>query len=106
MNTGHRCSPLFEVAAIIVAVPTFDSLGVKNSIPLASVLNQAFFDALINQVDESKRWRPFPLMKNIEDVRAEATFFEFDDNSKEFVHEGSREFKGLIPTTSGKGFPQ
>lgn len=103
LNSGHRCSPLFEVAAIIVAVPTFNSLGVKNSIPLASVLNQGFFDALTNETDETKRWRPFPLMKNIEDIRADATFFDFDDNSTEFVHEGSRQFKGLIASTSGKG---
>lgn len=102
-NTGHRCTPLLEVAAMVIAVPTFDSLGVKNSVLLSSTLNQAFFDALVNQVDASKRWNPFPLMKNIEDVRADATFFEFDDNTTEFVHEGARKFTGIIPSLSGKG---
>ena len=102
-NSGNACTPLQEVAAIIVAVPTYDSTGAKNSIPVSATLNQAYFDALVNQTDDSKRWRPLPSMKNIADLRADATFFEFDDNTSEFVHEGARKFTGLIPSLSGKG---
>ena len=102
-STGYDCTPAQEVAYKLIAVQTYDSTGTRNAIPFSATLNQAYFDALINQTDKSKRWYPLPSMKNISDVRGDNKTFEFDDQSMEFLAEGSRKFTGMIPGVSGAG---
>lgn len=102
-DLGFDCTPEMQVAYKLVAVSTFDSTGAKNKIPFTATLNQAYFDALINQTDKSKRWYPLPSMKNIADVRGENKTFEFDDQTMEFLAEGARKFTGMIPGVSGSG---
>lgn len=102
-GTGFDCTPVMEVAHKLIVVPTYDSTGAKNRILLTATLNQAFFDALRNQTDASKRWNPWPAMKNIADLRSENKTFEFDDQTTEFLSEGARKFTAMIPGTSGSG---
>jgi hypothetical protein len=92
-----------EVTYKLIAVQTFDSTGTRNKIPFTATLNQAYFDALINQTDKSKRWYPLPAMKNIADARGENKVFTFDDETTEFLTEGARKFTGMIPGVSGSG---
>lgn len=100
---GFDCTPELQVAYKLVATPTLDSTGARNKIPFSQALNQAYFAALINQTDESKRWNPLPAMKNIDDKRGDNKVFEFDDQTTEFLAEGARKFIGMIPGTSGSG---
>ena len=100
---GFDCTPELQVAYKLIAVPTFDSTGARNKIPFTATLNQAYFDALINQSDISKRWSPFPAMKNIDDKRGENKTFEFDDQTTEFLAEGARKFVGMISGLAGSG---
>lgn len=102
-GTGFDCTPAMEIAHKLIVVPTYDSTGAKNKILLSATLNQAYFDALRNQSDVSKRWNPWPAMKNINDVRGENKTFEFDDQTLEFLAEGARKFTAMIPGTSGSG---
>lgn len=101
--TGFDCTPIMEVAYKLIAVQTFDSTGARNKILLTDTLDQAFFDALINETDKSKRWNPLPAMKNIEDIRGDNKTFEFDDETEEFLAEGARKFTAMIPGVSGAG---
>lgn len=106
-NTKFDCVPIFEVAYKLIAVQTYDSTGARNTIPFTANLNQAYFDALINQADTTKRWYPLPPMKNINDVRGDNKTFEFDDQSVEFLAEGARKFIGMIAGgKSGANSPQ
>lgn len=106
-NTGNGCSPIMKTAKMLIAVPIYDNDGTRNGITLADTLNQAYFDALINQIDVSKRWFPYPQMKNVEDVRGDNKTETFKDQSQLFVSEGIRSFKawivGLDATTVIKG---
>lgn len=102
-GTGFDCTPIMEIAHKLIVVPTYDSTGAKNRVLLSATLNQAFFDALRNQSDETKRWNPWPAMKNVNDVRGDNKTFEFDDQTVEFLAEGARKFTAMIPGTSGSG---
>lgn len=96
-NTGTTCSPLQKSAYKYIGVPLYDDDGNRNGIDLENdTLNQAYFDALVNQTDKSKRWFPYPAMKNVEDVRGENQTEEFSDKTKIFVSEGTRSSKSWI----------
>jgi len=95
-NTGTECTPLMAVQKKIILVPYFDGDGNINEVDLTSTFNQAFFDALVNQADRTKRWFPLPEMKNIADERGEDIFEEFEDTSRAFIQQGARTFTGLL----------
>src|SRR3990172_795523 len=102
-NTGSACTPLMQVAKKVVLVPIFADDGTRNKILFTDVLTQAYFDALVNQSDESKRWFPLPELKNIEDVRGDNINETFEDQSFVFIQEGNRTFKGLMIGSTGTG---
>lgn len=96
-NQGTGCVPLTSVIVKLIPVPTFDSTGVRNGIDLTTAtLNEAFFTALINQSDASKRWYPLPSMKNVTSPRADAVVETFDDGTSQFVTEGAKTFDGIV----------
>jgi hypothetical protein len=99
-NQGTGCTPLFNVIAKLIAVPTYDSTGARNGIDLTDTLNEAYFTALINQSDASKRWYPLPEMKNVASPRADAVVTEWEDGTTEFVRQGSKSFTGVIPSNN------
>lgn len=102
-NSNFGCVPTIEVTHKLIFQSTFDSAGNRNRVLLTDVLNQAYFDAMINHADPTKRWYPTPAFKNINDVRGENKSFEFDDQTTEFLAEGARRFEGMIPGISGSG---
>ncbi len=102
-NLGHECTNPFGVPVMDVFVPTFDSEGNRNGILKTQDLNKAFFDSMTNHADPTKRWYPSPQFKNVVDTRAEAKFWEADDQSVEFVSEAARKFMGLVTQKSGTG---
>lgn len=99
-NQGTGCTPLFHVIAKLIAVPTFDSTGARNGIDLTDTLNEAYFTALINQTDASKRWYPLPEMKNVASPRTDAVVTEWEDGTTEFVRQGNKSFTGVIPSNN------
>lgn len=99
-NQGTGCTPLFHVISKLIAVPTFDSTGARNGIDLTDTLNEAYFTALINESDASKRWYPLPEMKNVSSPRADATVTEWEDGTTEFVRQGAKTFTGVIPSNN------
>lgn len=95
-NTGTSCSPLMAVQKKLIFVPYFKADGTINSIPFSATLNDAYFSALVNNVDPSQRWYPLPEMKNINDDRAEPIMETFEDQSMVQVQQGVRKFDGLL----------
>lgn len=96
-NTGVPCVPIIRALEKFVFVPTYNSLGVANEIDVtAGPFNAAYFAALVNQVDASKRWFVLPQLKNVENVRAESLMESFNDGSKVFIEQGIRNIVGLI----------
>lgn len=55
-NTGYACVPIFYSTKMIMLVPTYKSDGTKNYIASTDTLNQAYFDAKINNADAAQRW--------------------------------------------------
>ena len=92
-NTGTvACLGDVKNTKMLIVVPTFDSTGAKNSFPISSTLDQAFLDARINDVDQSKRWRPVSGLENVTDTIADSTFETAASGTKSFVKEGIRSF--------------
>lgn len=99
-NQGTGCTPLFNVAVKLIAVPTFDSTGARNGIDLTDTLNEAYFTALINEADATKRWYPLPEMKNVSSPRADSVKTEWEDGTTEFVRAGAKTLAATIPSSN------
>lgn len=95
-NTGTGCTPIIDVARKAILVPIYDGDQVRNGILLSDTLNQAYFDALINQADTTKRWFPLPDMKNVTNERGENIVETFDDQTTAFLQEGGKAFRGWM----------
>ncbi len=95
-NTGTACTPVMSVTDKIILVPYYNNDGEVNSIDLTDTLDAAYFTALVNQADASKRWFPLPSLKNVADERAENVVESFDDGSSVFITDGNRSFTGLL----------
>jgi hypothetical protein len=98
-NSGQpNCvGALIQAARKIILVPRYANDGTENKITVPATLNQAYFNALINNADRSLRWYPLPKFVNVEMAKGESTYEEFSDKTKKLVAEGVRTFKGLLP---------
>lgn len=88
---------LIQAARKIILVPRYANDGTANKITVPATLNQAYFNALINNSDRSLRWYPLPKFVNVEMAKAESTYETFNDGTKKLIHEGVRTFKGILP---------
>lgn len=95
-NTGTGCITLMEVTKRIDIIPVYDSTGARNYIDLTGQIDQAMFTALINQSDDSKRLYPLPVIKDIDDQRADPIMEKTKDDASYFIREGIRSFVGYI----------
>jgi hypothetical protein len=100
-NTGvGTCKNLMAAARKFIFVPTYDSTGARNKIAAGDTLNAAYFTALVNQADATKRWYPTSLVENVEDLRAEAIFETLASGEKIFIQDGPRTVKTFIKKES------
>ena len=96
-NTGvPNCVTLQSVTSKFIMVPLEDSTGAKNSIDLTATLNEAYFDALVNQADATKRWFPLPLLENVAMEKGDSTFEEAPSGRKVFIKQAKRSFSGEL----------
>ena len=114
-NTGiGGCKPVAKVTKRIIIVPEYDSAGVKNKVVVGTQLNDSIVTALINQADDTKRWRPSPLLENLTNTRADSTFETAPSGAKAFIKQGIRsvafeawnqgpEYKGNLDSVRCKG---
>lgn len=101
-NTGvPSCYGVFDVTKQAILVEYFNQTGGINGIDLSTlaggtVLDQAFLDARIKDLNPRTRWYPTPELKNITDERSDDIVEEFEDSSSVFIQEGARSFEGMI----------
>jgi hypothetical protein len=96
-NTGTPgCAPLMDQAYGFLFTRLYDGGGVANKIDASTTLNKAFFDALINNADKTKRLFPFMPLQNVEDTRADTVFEEFANGSKREVRQGIRSVNAMF----------
>lgn len=94
-NTGlPNCQPIASVAKKLIVVPTYADSGSKNGILLTDTLDQAYWDARVNDIDLSKRWFPLPVMENITHERAESIVETAGSGKLAFIREGVKSFSG------------
>lgn len=84
------CVPPGQITANFAMVNPIANDGTENSINSASALNNAFFTALINQTDTSKRLYFTGPVKNVNPNRADPEYFTWDDQSKDFLRQGPK----------------
>lgn len=100
-NTGTpNCVPIASVIKKLILVPLVADDGTANFVDTTDVLDEAYFTALINHADPSKRWYVTPEIKNVASDKADSVFEEFDDASKVFIRQGKRSFTGIMPQQS------
>lgn len=98
-NTGKaNCEPIQDVTAKLIFVRTFADDGTKNAIPVGTVVDDAFIEARINEVDVSKRWYPSRRLVAVEDVRGDNAT-ESIDGVDYITDKGQRTFVGFSPKT-------
>ena len=102
-NTGApTCYGVFDVTVQIILVNYFKPDGTINGIDISTlavggtILDQAFLDALVKDINPLTRYYPTSNLKNIVDERADDIVEEFEDTSSVFVQEGARAFEGLL----------
>lgn len=98
-NTGKpNCVTLQSVTSKIFLVPLKDNSGAKNYLDLTAYASydEAYFTALTNQADASKRWFPLPQFENVELAKADSTFEEAPSGRKVFIKQGKRSFAGQL----------
>lgn len=96
-NTGSpSCAPVMGVAANFILVPLIANDGTFNYIDPSDTLNDAYFTALINEADDSKRWYPTGKLKNVTTDRADPILETFEDGSSVFIRDGIRNFTAMI----------
>lgn len=106
-NTGRpNCYPIIGVQKQFILVPLIAADGTENSVDPLAALNNAFFTALVNQADDSKRWYPTGELKNVAGERGEPVYETFEDQSKILIRQGVRNVTALIikgsPELSGQ----
>ena len=81
----------------LIMVSRYNNAGTLNKVTIPTTFNQAYFDALVNNVDRSIRWYPLPKHVNAEISKEASVYESFTDGSKQFIHEGVSNFKCLYP---------
>jgi hypothetical protein len=96
-NTGRPgCVPIFNVVDSIILMRLTADDGTPNGIDLTQTLNEAYFNAFINNADSSKRWYPLPSMEEVDNPKAESITKEFSSGRKVLIRKGKRNFTGEI----------
>lgn len=89
----------------LIVVQKYDSTGVRNFIDVGAghaAIDQAYFDALINHTDESKRIFPLPKLDNVDDVKGDPTSETLNSQEILPISDGIRTFTGVMVKESAK----
>ena len=101
-NLGVNSSKdLMAIARRLIFVPEFGDDGVKNDIATVTGVTKSALEALYNASNITKRFFPLPIMENVEDIRPDSIFQDFNSGIKNKVRDGIRHFVGYIPCGQG-----
>jgi len=91
------CRNPMQIAKRLIIVPELGASGSENEIATVAGVTKTALQLLFNEVDKLDRYYPTPLLENVENVRGETTFHEFNSGAKLRVKEGTKHFVGYIP---------
>ena len=96
-SQGDACPSILDIAKRLIIVPEVDGSGAKNELANEAAVTKSALQAKFDAADKDDRYFPISILENVEDVRAEPTFFEFNSGRKAKIKEGTRTFTGFIP---------
>tara|TARA_R110000803_G_scaffold98237_1_gene166389 strand:+ start:202 stop:1038 length:837 start_codon:yes stop_codon:yes gene_type:complete len=82
---------------MIIAVRMLADDGVANQIDVTDTLNQAYFDALVQHTDASKRWYPISELETVVQERGESINQSYDSGRTIKIQDGFKTFSALKP---------
>ena len=80
-----------------VLVPLLDSTGAVNKVANVAELTKIFLQGKFDEAEALDRYYATPLLENVDQPRAETTFFEYNSGNKARVKQGTRTFTGWWP---------
>jgi hypothetical protein len=96
-NAGSPgCVPIHGVGRKLIRVPLIATDGTDNKILLTDTLDAAYWAALVNNADTSKRFYPTPVFKTFTQERADNITEDFDDGSSSFIRDGVKTVTAFI----------
>jgi hypothetical protein len=108
-NTGiPKGKRLIDDGTKLYVVPLIADDGTVNGIDAADIatIDQAYIDALVENVDKSKRWYPIGSFTNVTNTRADPATESFSDGSSGITTQGVRTYTGWLlgvaPAYAGK----
>lgn len=96
------CPSVMDIAKRLILVPEVDASGAVNKFATAGDVDKAALQAKFDDADKYNRFYPIDVLENVEDIRADAEFFEFNSGKKAKIKDGTRTFTGFIPFQAGE----
>lgn len=90
------CPNLAKIARRLEFIPEFDSSQTKNEFANEAAVTKAALQAKFDAANIKDRFFVTPLLENVEDIRSETTFQEFNSGNKKRVKKGVRHFIGYF----------
>jgi len=97
----NSCPDIKKILKRIIIVPKFNAAGTVNEIANVAGITKTALQAKFDANDIDDRWFPLPEFLNVENVRSETIFQEFNDKSKAKIDEGKRSFTGFVINQGG-----
>lgn len=96
-NTGTTsCKILMRDSEMLILMNKYGSDGTLNTIDLSDTLDQTYFDGKVNEADPLDRWYPLPRHKNPQSERGENVYVDYEDQTRDFVHQGVRPYEIIL----------
>lgn len=96
-SRGDKCPSIMSIAKRLILVPELDHAGAKNDFDLVGDVTKSALQTKFDHAEKLARYYPISILENVEDVRSDAEFFEFNSGRKSKVKDGIRTFVGFIP---------
>lgn len=91
------CPFNLQILRRLVLVPLYNESGELNKFDSPEDVTKAAIQAKFDDAESLNRFYSLPLMENVEQPRAETTFFEYNSGNKARVKQGTRTFTGWLP---------
>ena len=90
------CPDLMKIARRLIIVPELDASGAKNELANVAAVTKAALQAKFDETEIDDRFFALDIMENVENLRADTKFQEFDSGSKAKIEDGIKQFTGFL----------
>ena len=97
LNTGvPSCVAIGDIARCLIFDTELTSSGVIKERSVSDLYSFSVVETWLNAVNFDDRWLPTPELENVENIRDEAVFQEFNSGNKAKVRDGFKNFTGYL----------